>query len=72
MSEEQIRRRHPFAVQCSSCQAWIVWFRTKAGKRMPVDEETTLPNDAAHQLDLSRHRSHFSTCPGAAKHRKQR
>lgn len=70
--DEQIRRRHPLAVPCSFCRALIVWFRTKAGKRMPIDEETTQPTDAEHQLDLARHRSHFATCPDAAKHRRPR
>jgi hypothetical protein len=71
MSEE-IRRQHPLAVPCRSCRALVVWFRTKAGKRMPVDEASTLPTDAEHQLDLSRHKSHFATCPDAAKFRKSR
>lgn len=68
---EAIRPRHPFEVRCSSCGKPIVWFRTKAGKRMPVDAETTQPNDAEHQLDLARHRSHFATCPNADRHRKR-
>lgn len=68
----QIRRRHPFATSCSSCGALIVWFRTKAGKRMPVDEASTQPTDAEHQLDLKRHKSHFATCPNSAQHRSPR
>lgn len=63
---------HPFETRCSSCQALIVWFRTRAGKRMPVNAETTKPTDAEHQLDLHRHKSHFATCPEAAKHRRDR
>jgi hypothetical protein len=66
---ETIRRRHPLATTCRSCSAAIVWFRTASGKRMPVDEATTLPTDAEHQLDLKRHVSHFATCPNAATHR---
>lgn len=68
----EVRRLHPFTRKCSSCGAAIVWFRTAAGKRMPVDEPTTLPTDAEHQLDLTRHKSHFATCPNAAKHRRTR
>ena len=68
----EIRRKHPFTRQCSSCGADIVWFRTKNGKRMPVDESTTKPTDAEHQLDLSRHKSHFATCPNADQHRNVR
>lgn len=72
MTEEQIRRRHPLATNCSSCGAAIVWFKTLAGKRMPVDEASTLPTDAQHQLDLKRHKSHFATCKDAEKWRKPR
>jgi hypothetical protein len=71
MTAEQIRRIHPHATSCSSCGARIVWFRTAAGKRMPVDESSTKPADAEHQLDLKRHVSHFATCPDAAKHRRK-
>jgi hypothetical protein len=68
---EGIRERHPFATTCSSCGAGIVWFRTKNGKRMPVDEGSTKPNDAEHMLDLKRHISHFSTCQNADQHRRR-
>jgi len=69
---EQIRQRHPFEVKCGSCGAPIVWFRTKAGKRMPVDAASTVPTDAEHQLDLKRHISHFATCPQGNQWRKPR
>jgi hypothetical protein len=69
---DDFRRPHPFATKCSSCGASIVWFRTASGKRMPVDEASTKSTDAAHQLDLSRHVSHFATCADAAKWRKPR
>lgn len=72
MSDEQIRRQHPLATRCSSCQALIVWFRTASGKRAPVDEASTLPTDAEHQLDMTRHKSHFATCPNANQHRRSR
>lgn len=72
MTNEQIRRRHPLATSCSSCGASIVWFRTLAGKKMPVDESSTLPTDGAHQLDLKRHVSHFATCVNADQHRRPR
>lgn len=67
-----IRCKHPFTAQCRSCGADIVWFRTKSGNRMPVDELSTAPADAEHQLDLSRHKSHFATCPQADQHRRTR
>ena len=56
-------RHHPFETRCRSCDELIVWFRTPSGKRMPVNAETTKPTDAEHQLDLTRHVSHFATCP---------
>lgn len=65
-------RHHPFETKCSGCDALIVWFRTKSGKRMPVNAETTKPTDAEHQLDLKRHVSHFATCPERDKFRKAR
>lgn len=68
---EEIRRLHPFTRQCKSCGANIVWFKTKAGKRMPVDELTCLPTDREDQLDLTRHKSHFATCPNADDHRRR-
>jgi len=69
---DEIRRQHPFTRSCSSCGAKIVWFRTAAGKRMPVDEASTQPTDREDQLDLTRHKSHFATCPNANKHRRVR
>ncbi len=72
MNAEPIPERHPFQQICRSCGKPIVWFRTKSGKRMPVDAATTKPTDAEHQLDLKRHVSHFATCPYAEKHRNPR
>ena len=53
---------------CSSCRAPIVWIITKAGKRMPVDwDSSTVELDG-----VRRGVSHFSTCPQADAHRKSR
>lgn len=57
-----IRRRHPYAVPCRGCQQLIVWFRNGKGFRTPVDESSTRPTDAAHQLDLTRHKKHPFDC----------
>lgn len=57
-------------VRCRSCRAMIVWFKTPAGKNMPVDAESVRHDDI--ELDLERHVSHFSTCPDAARHRRSR
>lgn len=56
--------------RCRSCHANIIWFKTEAGKNMPVDADTVEADD--DELDLSRHVSHFATCHNAAKHRKPR
>ncbi len=55
-------------VRCRSCRARIIWFKTAAGKNMPVDADTVEPEDL--ELDLDRHVSHFATCPNANQHRK--
>jgi hypothetical protein len=57
-------------VRCSSCRAQIIWFKTEAGKNMPVDADTVEPED--EELDLTRHKSHFATCPNANQHRKRK
>lgn len=55
--------------RCRSCRAQIIWFKTSAGKNMPVDADTVEPED--DELDLTRHVSHFSTCPQADQHRRK-
>lgn len=64
-TSEQHERR---IMRCRSCRAQIIWFRTAGGKNMPVDADTVEPDD--DELDLSRHVSHFSTCPQASQHRR--
>jgi hypothetical protein len=61
--EARIRR-------CRTCNAQIIWFKTAEGRNMPVDAGTVEAGD--EELDLKRHKSHFATCPQAAKHRKPR
>lgn len=56
--------------RCKSCRARIIWFKTSAGKNMPVDADTVEPDDEA--LDLERHVSHFASCPNSDQHRKPR
>jgi hypothetical protein len=56
--------------RCRSCNDRIIWFDTPAGKKMPVDADTVEADDT--ELDLSRHVSHFATCPNADQHRKPR
>lgn len=58
------------ATKCKGCGAQIVWFKTTAGKSMPVDAETVELGD--EQLDLTRHVSHFATCKKAADFRRPR
>jgi hypothetical protein len=65
-TEEHERR----IVRCRTCRAKIIWFKTSAGKNMPVDADTVEPED--EELDLPRHVSHFATCPEADKHRRPR
>jgi len=73
---------------CKSCGALIVWATSDTGKAMPVDVEPseggtivlhgTDPNPIFRVLRKGEkyagmlYRSHFSTCPNAARHRRQR
>lgn len=55
---------------CRSCSASIIWLRTRAGKKMPVDAATVTGSET--MFEYGKHVSHFSTCPNANKHRKPR
>ena len=57
---------------CRSCQAPIVWMKTKLGKSMPVDATESKFESGDKEYDPTRHVSHFATCPNAAKHRKSK
>lgn len=56
--------------RCSGCNARIIWFKTAAGRNMPVDADTVEADD--QELDLTRHKSHFATCPQAGRFRRPR
>lgn len=56
--------------RCRSCHAQIIWFKTPAGKNMPIDADSVEPHD--DELDLAKHVSHFRTCPNADQHRRSR
>lgn len=62
--ERRIKRCKP------PCNAKIIWFKTEAGRNMPVDADTVRPEE--DEYDPSRHISHFASCPNANKHRKKR
>lgn len=69
--DDETNEKHERRItRCRSCNAKIIWFKTPAGKNMPVDADTVEPDD--EELELSRHVSHFASCPDAAKHRKPR
>lgn len=57
-------------VHCRACGAEIVFVRTKAGKRMPVnvvptDKKHRAPNAGELEFVYGEHQSHFMTCPQA-------
>ena len=67
--EEDTTEAHERRItRCRSCRARIIWFKTEAGKNMPVDADTVEADD--EELDLSRHISHFATCAKADSFRK--
>lgn len=68
--EETLERHERRITRCRSCHAKIIWFRTPAGKNMPVDADTVEARDEL--LDMERHQSHFAVCPGANEHRRPR
>lgn len=69
-ADDTNERHEKRIVRCKSCHARIIWFKTSAGKNMPVDADTVEADD--EDLDLSRHVSHFATCPDADRHRRAR
>lgn len=56
--------------RCRSCNAQIIWFKTPAGKNMPVNANSVERGDEV--LDIKRHISHFATCPTAPQHRRRK
>lgn len=69
--------------KCRSCGAEIVWAKTETGKSIPIDAEPVNEGnihlkDGVAYVDKScmglpgpHYKSHFATCPHAAKHRKK-
>lgn len=55
--------------QCGSCGAAVKWVKTAKGKNMPVNASSWEEGDTL--FDSKKHRSHFATCPQAAKHRRR-
>jgi len=56
--------------RCKTCRAQIIWFKTEAGRNMPVDADTVEPED--DEYEPPRHVSHFATCAQAGQHRRPR
>ena len=63
---------------CRSCGAAIVWAKTTTGKSMPLDAEPVpdgnivLHEGVAYVTGTGDRKSHFATCPNAARHRRGR
>lgn len=64
---------YPGASRCKSCNAEIIWLKTKNGKDMPVDAGSVdLPlTGTPPTFDSAIMTSHFATCPNAGQHRKK-
>lgn len=70
--EEDTTEKHERRItRCRSCNARIIWLKTAAGKNMPVDADSVEPTHEEFDAKTG-HVSHFSTCPNANKHRRQR
>lgn len=63
--------------ECRSCGAPIIWMRTTAGKRIPVDPDDVDEGDLDYNdhgeaiFRPKEHVSHFATCPDASRWRTQ-
>lgn len=62
---------------CKSCEDSIHWFRTPAGKNLPVNDAPELPPlqvgmtfTRAEGKDQILPFNHFATCPQAGRHRR--
>jgi hypothetical protein len=64
--------------RCKSCGAEILWARTSAGKRVPLDAKPQrlfvrgVGLEGGGVVLRSCFTSHFATCPDAAQHRRPR
>jgi len=68
--------------ECKSCRQPLIWVSTAKGERMPLNPRMELGgnvellNGVAHVVQpdptLRRYTSHFSNCPQANGHRKER
>lgn len=71
---------------CKSCGADIVWAVTRKGRRIPLDPEPVQGGNVriearpgrtmalavvVNATETGTHRSHFASCPNAARHRKR-
>lgn len=76
----------PEQAKCRSCGADILWCRTEGGHLTPVNAEpddtgnmvildgiAKVVKDSLFEpmTEGTRYKSHFATCPAAAKHRKR-
>lgn len=61
--------------KCKSCGAEIIWAKTHAGKRVPLDKEFENrfyfePAKGDKVIFARTYKTHFATCPNAAEHRR--
>jgi len=67
---QEFHERRITRCKSTGCRAQIIWFKTAAGKNMPVDADSVKPEDA--EYDPERHVSHWATCPASAQFRGKR
>lgn len=58
----------PKVAYCSGCDAPIIWFKTAAGKNMPVDAGSVTPGDT--EYEHGKHKPHWASCPKAGSFRR--
>jgi hypothetical protein len=75
------------SAECRGCHQHITWAHTVQGHRIPLDPDQVPDGNVVAQADgrvrvlrsgetpdpaMPRYRSHFASCPNAARHRKPR
>lgn len=83
--ERDRKRENPPMAECRSCKATIMWCRTAAGQRIPMDTAPVTDGNmvivdgiarARQEVDIqlgrAAYKTHFATCPQGAMFRRQK
>ena len=60
--------------QCKTCNAEIIWIKTRQSKSLPVDakpQQVWVQGLVENWVLVNGYTSHFATCPQASQHRRK-